>query len=110
MILGKLSTPIIKVYQKDALNVSSGSADYVVVGVKKYVVGEDLAEFELRFGNVIVENDQERFDLLIRHSVWMTSEELSTWGTDDTVLLDLIAAKVNIQIVEWIVKDLHVTY
>jgi hypothetical protein len=39
----------------------------------------------------------------------MTSEELSTWGTDDSVVLDLIANKIGTTITEKIVKDFSYT-
>jgi hypothetical protein len=40
----------------------------------------------------------------------MTSSELATWGTDDSVLLDLIAAKLGTSVTEKITKDFHHTY
>ena len=40
----------------------------------------------------------------------MTSEELATWGTDDSVLLDIVAAKLGTSITEKKVQDLHHTY
>ena len=40
----------------------------------------------------------------------MTSSELATWGTDDSVLLDLIATKLGATLTEKVTKDLHHTY
>lgn len=110
MLLGKLETPAIKVYQNGAFSTNAVSAEYMVVSTEKFVIGEDKTSFELRFGNVITENEKERFDILLRESLQMTSEELATWGTDDSVLLDIIAAKLGTTIIEKINKDLHHTY
>lgn len=110
MLLGKLASPAVKVYQNGAFSTTAASAEYMIVSTERFVIGEAKAMFELRFGNIIVENEEERFDVLLRDKVEMTSEELATWGTDDSVLLDLIAAKLGTTITEKIIKDLHHTY
>lgn len=110
MLLGKLSTKATKVYQNGAFNTTIATADYLNVSTQKYVIGDSKVSFELRFGNIVTENNEERFDVLIRENLKMTSEELATWGTDDSILLDLIAAKLGTTITEKINKDLHHTY
>jgi hypothetical protein len=109
MLLGKLATPAIKVIQNGAFSTTNATADYMVVSTQRFVIGEDKTTFELRFGNVITENEQERFDILLRENLKMTSEELSTWGTDDSVLLDLVAAKLGTTITDKVQTDLHHT-
>lgn len=110
MLLGKLATPALKVFQNGAFGTTTANANYMVVCAQRFVIGEDKTSFELRFGNIIIENDQERFDLLLRENLEMTSVELATWGTDDSVLLDLIANKLGTTITEKVQKDLHYTY
>lgn len=110
MILGKLATPALKVIQNGAFGNTTVTADYMVVSTQRFVIGEDTIDLELRFGNVITENEQERFDIVLRENIEMTSEELATWGTDDSVLLDLVALKLGTTLTEKIVKDLHHTY
>ena len=110
MLLGKLSTPATKVYQSGAFNSTTAIAAHMVVSTKRFVIGDKDADFEVRFGNVITENGKERFDSILRENVKMTSEELSSWGTDDSVLLDLIAAKLGATLTETVTKDLHHTY
>jgi len=109
MILGKLNSPAIKVYQSGPFNTTTANAEYMVVSTQKYVIGSSGATFEVRFGNIIIENEEERFDIVMREVVKMTSDELSTWGTDDSVLLDLIADKLGSSIIEKITKDFHHT-
>ena len=110
MLLGKLASPAVKVYQNGAFSTTAASAEYMIVSTERFVIGEDKASFELRFGNVIIENEKERFDVLLRENLQMTSEELATWGTDDSVLLDLIAAKLGTTVTEKITKEFHHTY
>jgi hypothetical protein len=110
MLLGKLATPATKVVQNGAFSSTSISADHLVVGTERFVIGEEKVTFELRFGNVITENQKERFDIVLRENITMTSEELALWGTDDSVLLDVIAAKLGTTITEKVLKNLHHTY
>jgi hypothetical protein len=110
MLLGKLLKKAYKVYQEGPFETTTAYADYIVVSTQKYVIGSDKVSFELRFGNIVIENEKERFDKLMEINLLMTSEELSTWGTDDSVLLDLIAEKINNTITEKVNKDLHHTY
>ena len=110
MLLGKLATPATKVYQNGAFGSTVATAEYMVVSTQRFVIGEDETSFELRFGNIVTENEQERFDIVLRQPLKMTSEELTTWGTDDGVLLDLIAAKLGTTIIEKVASDLHFTY
>lgn len=110
MLLGKLATPVTKVYQVDALQTKTATAEYLVVAANNYVIGKPDVQFEVRFGNIVTEKDKERFDIVLRHDLKMTQEELSTWGTDDSVVLDLVAAKLNNSIVEKLQKEFAHTY
>ena len=68
MLLGKLASPAVKVYQNGAFSTTAASAEYMIVSTERFVIGEDKASFELRFGNVIIENEKERFDVLLREN------------------------------------------
>jgi hypothetical protein len=109
MLLGKLAKPATKVYQDGAFNSTTATAEYLNISTGRYVIGEDKIEFELRFGNLLIENEKERFDVLLRETLVMTTDELATWGTDDSILLDIIASKLGTT-VEKINKELHHTY
>ena len=110
MLLGKLATPATKVYQVDALNTATATAEYLVVAANRYVIGKPNVFFEVRFGNIITENNKERFDIVLRHELKMTQEELASWGTDDSIVLDLVAEKLNNSIVEKVQKKFTQTY
>jgi hypothetical protein len=110
MLLGKLATPAIKVYQNGAFSSTTATAEYLIVSTQRYIIGEEKTEFELRFVNIITENEEKRFDIILREILEMTAEELANWGTDDSVLLDIIAAKLGTSITEKVVYDLHHTY
>jgi hypothetical protein len=109
MLLGKLATPATKVIQ-NGLTVESIPAEYMTISAHNYVIGTPHVSFEVRFGNIVIENEKERFDIVLRHGAKMTLDELSTWGTDDSILFDLLAEKFNMSITEKITKDFTQTY
>lgn len=109
MLLGKLTTPLTKVFQVNALKTETTNAEYLVVATNKYVIGKPNVKFEVRFGNIIVENKRERFDIVLRHALDMSMEELASWGTDDSIVLDLVAQKLNLSILEKVQKDFSYT-
>ena len=55
MLLGKLATPAVKVYQNGAFSTTNATADYMLVSTQRFVIGEDKVTFELRFGNVYLQ-------------------------------------------------------
>ncbi len=110
MLLGKLNTPVIRVYQKNLLESINESGEYMIVAANNFLIGGESVTFDVRFGNIVVENGEERFDPLIREAVVLPTLELSNWGTDDSVLLDIISAKFGKSISEKLQKDIHYTY
>lgn len=110
MLLGKLTTPAIKIVQNGPFETTSITADYIIISTENFVIGNPSVSFQVRFINIVTENEKERPDIVLRQSIKMTSEELSNWGTDDSILLDIVAAKLGTTIVEKIHKDFHYTY
>jgi hypothetical protein len=103
MLLGKLQNKATKVFQVSAFETKTETADYMVVKAD-YTIGASKVNFDVRFGNIIEENGKERFDILLRNNVSLTSEEIASWGTDDSVVLDIIASKFNNTIIEKVEK------
>ena len=112
MLLGKLSKAAEKVYQITPFTTEIVTAEYMSVNADKYVIGAKDVSFELRFGKLVLDeaNQPKEFEVVIRDNVKLTSEELSTWGTDDSIVLDLIATKLGVTITEKIETQLHHTY
>ena len=112
MLLGKLSKAAEKVYKATPFTTMLVTAEYMSVSAGKYVIGAKEVSFELRFGKLTFDADKKpkEFEVVIRDSAKLTNEELVTWGTDDSVVLDLIAAKLGVTITQKIETNLHHTY
>lgn len=110
MLLGKLGTPALKSYTISPFETKIVEAWYIAVKAERYVIGEPKVGFELRFGNLKIKDEKKEFEIVTRAKLELTNEELISWGTDDSVVLDLIAAKLGNTITEKVIVDSHFTY
>jgi len=110
MLVGKLTTPALKSYEVSPFETTVVEAHYLAVKADGYVIGNPEVRFELRFGNIKGDVPNQELDVILRSNLIMTVEELSTWGFDDSVVLDLIAAKLGNTITEKVSINSHFTY
>jgi len=74
---------------------SSIEAGHIAVIANRYIAGSSKTNFQVIFGNVVIDETISKFKEISSSSVELTSEELSTWGTDDKILLNLVANKIG---------------
>ena len=109
MLAAKISPKAKKVVQVSPLETKEFTADYMAAKCTKLVIGggssfNDYTEFSLRFFNVKYDTNPDGsqgraiMDLIMVHNVSFTQAELSSWGTDDSVVLDLLAQKLGFTI------------
>lgn len=105
MLFAKVN-PTAKVgVQTDPFNVLIKEASYMTAMASTYKLGQSSTRFEVVFGEFrepgpVDEPALPPFNVMYTTSVEFTSEELATWGADDTVALELIAAKLGTDVVE----------
>jgi len=121
MIVAKISPAATKIIQTSPFEHTTLSGEYMCVSVAKYVIGSidgthnDANIFEVKFGNIKYEknpdgsNSRPMMDTVITHRLKMTTNEVSDWGQDDSVLIDLIAAKLNLSVLEKNIMDMSFT-
>lgn len=121
MIVAKISPAATKLIQTSPFEHTTLSGEYMCVSVAKYVIGSldgthnDANIFEVKFGNIKYEknpdgsNGKPMMDTIITHRLQMTTPEVEGWGHDDSVLIDLIAAKLNVSVVEKNTMDMSFT-
>jgi hypothetical protein len=121
MIVAKISPAATKIIQTSPFEHTTLTGEYMCVSVAKYVIGSlesthnDANIFEVKFGNIKYEknpdgsNGRPMMDTVISHRLQMTTPEVEGWGHDDSVLIDLIAAKLNLSVVEKQTMDMSFT-
>jgi hypothetical protein len=105
MLVSKITPTAKKIINSDIFNVTTEDLDHMTVIARPYVAGASKVNFQINFGNLKgdLENNQNlKFNQGTSTRIDLTSDELSTWGTDDSVLLQIVANKLNLTILETI--------
>jgi hypothetical protein len=98
MLVSKITPSAKKIINNDPFNVTIEDLEYMSIIARPYVAGASKVNFQISFGNLKgdLENDQNlKFNQGTSIKIDLTSDELSTWGTDDSVLLQIVANKLN---------------
>ena len=79
-------------------------AEYLTVIARSYAPGTDKTNFEVKFGNIVKDNEGNpiSFTNVSNIQATLTKEELTNWGTNDEVLLTIVATKVGTNATEFI--------
>ena len=111
MLISKISPSVEKIYTVSVTENKIVTADYMAIIARDYTIGGKNVSFEVRFGNLELKKDgtPKRLDVLLRDYMTFTINELSEWGTDDSILHELIANKIGKTIVEKINTNIVTT-
>lgn len=110
MLVATVNPPAKKVIQQNPFTTTEYTGDKMIIKCDRYIIGaspttNDDARFDIRFGNIKYETNPDGsqgspiFNILVTYSCSLTQEELATWGTDDTVIFNIVAQKVGFQVV-----------
>lgn len=112
MNLAKINPTLKKTTQISLFETTTKEADYMSIIANNYAIGGDKVSFVVKFGvlNLESSNAFDKFQILLRHEVVLTKDEIADWGTDDTIIFGKIAEKLGIEIVEIIEEDLTPKY
>lgn len=100
MLFAKFS-PVVSVARQDGpFSTSTITADHFTAVTRGYVVGATSATFEVSYGNVTKDGDGKvvDFNQVISTEVTLSESDIADWGTDDSVILDKIAAAQNLTV------------
>lgn len=95
------------------------TAEYLTAAARPYVAGAAQTNFEVIFGSYVpavagveasegvdaVQAKPAQFVRIQSSGVVLSAEELASWGTDDSVLLDAIASKLGTSVAETVVVE-----
>jgi hypothetical protein len=105
MLLAKISPAAKQIVQTSPFESSEVIAEYMSALARPYALGASKVNFEVIFGNLVEvgqpdsEEKVQHFSGVTSSSVVLEGEELASWGTDDSVVLNAIAAKLGTSVV-----------
>ena len=102
MLIAKINPPAVKGVEVSPFSSTTINLEYMTAVARPYVPGTSSTNFQVQFGTVGLDENNVAisFNNELNSQLTMTSEELITWGTNDDVLLDLIAAKLGVSVLE----------
>ena len=103
MLLAKINPAAEKVIEVTPFSSTTISLDYMTAIARPYVVGSSQTNFALEFGTITeIDGVATSFQSRTQSNLILTSEELSTWGTNDEVLLSIIAGKLKVNVEKYV--------
>jgi hypothetical protein len=95
------------------------TADYLTALARPYLAGATQTNFEVQFGTYTpavagvgasegveaINAQPSKFNHIQSSNVTLTAAELANWGTDDSVLLSVVAAKLGTSVVSTATVD-----
>jgi hypothetical protein len=99
MLIAEITPAAKKVVGNDPFNLTTQDLSFMSVIARPYVAGASKVNFQVNYGEMVTNGENKSFIQGNSSRVELTSEELSNWGTDDSVLFSIIASKLNLTIV-----------
>lgn len=101
MLFAKITPAATIVKQNGPFSAETITADHITAHARPYGLGSTKVRFEVAFGTAERKDGViDVFTKAITSSVTLEGAELAGWGEDDTVVLNAIAAKLNVSIEE----------
>lgn len=102
MLIAKINPPAVKSIGVTPFSSTTTNLNYMTAIARPYVPGASSTNFQIQFGTANLNEIDEivGFQNELNSQIVMTSEELSTWGTNDDILLNLIASKLSVSVLE----------
>jgi hypothetical protein len=107
MLVCKISPSAKIASQVTPFEFSETFLQYMTAVANQYVPDAESTTFNVLFGNISApvppdEPQPAPFVSSYSYPLTLTAEQLSTWGTDDSELLEIIAAQLEVEILEFI--------
>jgi hypothetical protein len=103
MIFGKIN-PVLSLATQDSLFNPSPefiTGSYIMGVANQYPLGTNQVNFRVSYGNCTFERGiVTKFDTIHACNVVISGSDIETWGTDDSVILDLIATQQGTSVVK----------
>ena len=80
------------------------TADYLTAIARPYLAGASQTNFQIEFGTYTPPTEEQlaKFNGIQSSQLVLTSQQLASWGEDDSVLLEIVASNLGTSVVETI--------
>lgn len=102
MIFGKID-PVATVYQQSSpFETATVTGSYITAVARPYVLGANIVNFQVIYGNATFGENGEVIDFqqVYSDNTVLSGSVISTWGENDSVILDAIATEQGTTVIE----------
>jgi len=102
MIFGKIDPIASVIQQTSPFQTTTITGSYMTAIARPYVLGTNEVNFQVIYGNVIFNESGSvtNFQQIFSDNVLLTGSAISTWGEDDSVILNAIATQQGTTVIE----------
>lgn len=100
MLVAKINPSAKKVIEVTPFSSTTVELEYMTAIARPYIPGSESTNFQIQFGTLSSNNDKMKFSSELNDQLTLSSEELSNWGTNDDVLLNVVANKLGVEVLE----------
>lgn len=104
MLVSKIKPAAKKVIEVTPFSSTTQELNYMTAIARPYTPGAEITNFQVQFGNLSTNSEGvvESFFNQMNTQISLTKEELVNWGTNDEVLLSIVATKLGVTATEFI--------
>ena len=102
MIFGRINPVISLAQQTDLFDQTTSyiTGSYITAVANQYALGANSVNFRVMYGNCTFESGSvTKFETVYATNVVLTGSAITTWGEDDSVILDAIATEQGTEVV-----------
>lgn len=102
MIFGKIDPVASVIQQTSPFQTTTITGSYMTAIARPYVLGTNEVNFQVIYGNVTFNESGSvtNFQQIFSDNVLLTGSAISTWGEDDSVILNAIATQQGTTVIE----------
>lgn len=102
MIFGKIDPVASVLIQQTPFNGTTVTGSYMTALARPYALGANQVNFQVSYGNCVFDNEGNviSFQQIFSDNVMLSGSAISTWGEDDSIILEALAAQQGTTITE----------
>ena len=109
MIFGKIDPVASVITQADPFNTTTVTGSYICAVARPYVLGTNAVTFQVSYGELTFDESGSavNFKTVFNGNQYLSGSDITSWGTDDSVMLGEIAVAQGTTVTEIIYSDIN---
>lgn len=112
MLFGKIDPVAQIVKQTSPFNQQTVDAEWITALARPYALGAEQVNFQVSYGNFVKDETGKitGFNNLFNDNIVLSGSIITSWGTNDAVILDALAEQQGTNVTETIDVDINVFF